>query len=69
MGLKLCLTDLLFFRHMGSKTLKPDWITDSILAGVKLDPRKYFLYNSNEYDSILSFHANIPGLTMYHFLT
>ncbi|CAG7819081.1 unnamed protein product [Allacma fusca] len=35
-------------RKWGTKTLRPEWVVDSIAAGEKLDSNKYFLYDFNE---------------------
>jgi hypothetical protein len=37
------------YRLMWTKTVKPEWIVDSVGAGVKLDHRRYMLFNINEY--------------------
>jgi hypothetical protein len=37
-----------FISLYAAKTVRPEWITDSVAAGKKLEPRDYLLYNLNE---------------------
>ena len=34
--------------------MKPEWIIESVKAGVKLETRPYMLYNVNEYVNLFS---------------